>query len=116
MKNTQYKFLNLSGIVVLLSFLIIVVFSTLVLFAQSNNSKQLKEIRKDQKIESIIRKGNIDLKKIDMNKDGKVFQDQMHWNVISDKSGQCPLCKMTLKEVTLKEAKENLKKNGFKVK
>ncbi|MCX6150963.1 MAG: hypothetical protein NTX22_10590 [Ignavibacteriales bacterium] len=64
----------------------------------------------------IIHEGVIDLKVIDANKDGKVFQDQMHWNVISDKAGKCPLCKMTLKEVTLKEAKTNLKKNDFKVK
>jgi len=65
---------------------------------------------------SIIRKGIIDIKTIDKNKDGKVFQDQMDWNVISDKPGSCPLCKMTLKEVTLETAKENLKNNGFKVK
>ena len=64
----------------------------------------------------VIQEGVIDLKAIDSNKDGKVFQDQMHWNVISDKSGKCPLCKMTLQEVTLKEAKANLRENGFKVK
>jgi membrane fusion protein, copper/silver efflux system len=40
----------------------------------------------------------------------------MDWNVISDKPGKCPLCGMTLKEVTIKEAKANLKKNGFSVK
>jgi hypothetical protein len=40
----------------------------------------------------------------------------MDWNVISDKPGKCPLCKMELKEVTLQEAKENLIKNDFKVK
>jgi Cu(I)/Ag(I) efflux system membrane fusion protein/cobalt-zinc-cadmium efflux system membrane fusion protein len=68
------------------------------------------------KIENIVREGVIDLKKIDKNKDGKVFQDPMDWNVISDKAGKCPLCKMTLKEVTIKKAKENLKKHGFKVK
>ncbi|HEX2867790.1 MAG TPA: heavy metal-binding domain-containing protein [Ignavibacteriales bacterium] len=64
----------------------------------------------------IVRKGVINLKAIDKNKDGKVFQDQMDWNVISDAPGKCPLCKMTLEEVTLKQAKENLTKNGFKVK
>lgn len=77
---------------------------------QEKDSKAAKE---DQ---SIVRKGVIDLKAIDKNKDGKVFQDQMDWNVISDKPGTCPLCKMTLEEVTLKQAKENLTKNGFKVK
>lgn len=65
---------------------------------------------------TVIRKGVIDLKAIDKNKDGKVFQDQMDWNVISDKPGKCPLCNMKLKEVSLKEAKEKLVKNGFKVK
>ncbi len=65
---------------------------------------------------SAIRKGVIDLKAIDKNKDGKVFQDQMDWNVISDKPGECPLCGMKLKEVTLEKAKENLLKHNFKVK
>lgn len=65
---------------------------------------------------SVIRKGTINLKAIDLNKDGKVYQDQMHWNVISDKPGKCPLCNMTLKEVTMKEAKANLKANKYKVK
>lgn len=65
---------------------------------------------------SIIREGLIDLESIDKNKDGKVFQDQMDWNVISDKPGKCPLCKMTLIEVAVKKAKDNLIKNGYKVK
>ena len=63
----------------------------------------------------IFREGVIDLKAIDENKDGKVFQDQMDWNVISDKPGKCPICGMTLKESSLNEAKENLIKHGFKV-
>jgi hypothetical protein len=67
------------------------------------------------KVENIVREGTIDLKAIDKNKDGKVFQDQMDWNVISDKAGKCPLCNMTLKEVTTKQAQANLTKNGFKV-
>jgi len=65
---------------------------------------------------TIIRKGIIDVNDIDTNKDGKVFQDQMHWNVISDNAGACPLCGMTLKEVTLQEAIKNLKEHGFEVK
>ncbi|MFA3783407.1 heavy metal-binding domain-containing protein [Melioribacteraceae bacterium 4301-Me] len=63
-----------------------------------------------------IREGEIDLNAIDENKDGKVFQDQMDFNVISDKPGECPLCGMNLKEVTLQQAKENLLKHNFKVK
>jgi len=65
---------------------------------------------------SIVREGAIDLQAIDENGDGKVFQDMMDWNVISDESGKCPLCGMTLKEVTLEKAKVNLVKNDFKVK
>ena len=66
--------------------------------------------------ESIVRKGKIDLQAIDKNKDGKVYQDMMDWNVISDEPGKCPICEMTLKEVTINEAKYNLYKNGFEVK
>ena len=65
---------------------------------------------------SIVRKGVIDLNAIDENKDGKVFQDMMDYNVISDKPGKCPLCGMKLKEVSLKKAKDTLIKAGFKVK
>ncbi|MBK8943655.1 MAG: hypothetical protein IPM32_00150 [Ignavibacteriae bacterium] len=65
---------------------------------------------------SLIRTGIIDLQSIDANKDGMVYQDPMDWNVISDEPGKCPLCKMTLKEVTLEDAKVNLIDNGFKVK
>ena len=65
---------------------------------------------------SIIRSGVIDLKSIDKNKDGKVYQDLMDWNVISDKPGECPICGMYLKEVTLEQAKKNLIDHGFKVK
>jgi hypothetical protein len=73
-------------------------------------------IDSDKSNDSIIRIGEVDLKVIDNNKDGKVFQDQMDWNVISDEPGNCPKCNMTLKEVTLEKAKENLIKHDFKVK
>jgi Heavy metal binding domain len=64
----------------------------------------------------MVHKGEIDLQAIDKNKDGKVYQDMMDWNVISDEPGKCPLCGMTLKEVSLDKAKENLLKHDFKVK
>ncbi len=81
-----------------------------------HNMKNMKH-EKAIKIDStIVHKGEIDLKAIDNNEDGKVFQDQMDWNVISDKPGKCPLCKMTLKEVTVKQAKKNLIDHGFKTK
>jgi uncharacterized protein with PIN domain len=45
-----------------------------------------------------------------------VYQDQMCWNVISDEPGECPQCGMTLKEVSLETAKENLVENDYEVK
>lgn len=64
----------------------------------------------------LIRKGTIDLKAIDENGDGKVYQDMMDWNVISDEEGRCPVCNMILQEVTLEEAKSNLIEHGYQVK
>lgn len=81
-----------------------------------HNHGQNAEVKTIKKDESIVRKGIINVETIDSNKDGKVYQDPMDWNVISDKPGKCPLCKMNLEEVSIKQAKENLKKNGFKVK
>ncbi len=65
--------------------------------------------------ENIVRSGVIDLRTIDKNNDGKVYQDQMDWNVISDQPGKCPLCGMTLKELPVEQVKKNLEDNGFKV-
>jgi membrane fusion protein, copper/silver efflux system len=63
-----------------------------------------------------VRKGVIDLSAIDKNKDGKLYEDIMDWNVISDKPGMCPLCGMTLREFSIKEVKENLAKHGLEYK
>jgi len=65
---------------------------------------------------SMVREGIIDLMTIDKNGDKKVFQDQMDWNVISDEAGECPVCGMKLKEVSINEAKANLIKHNYKVK
>lgn len=65
---------------------------------------------------SIVRKGIIDVEGIDINGDGKVFQDPMDWNVISDEDGRCPVCGMFLKEATIDETKKNLTDNGYKFK
>jgi Cu(I)/Ag(I) efflux system membrane fusion protein len=62
---------------------------------------------------SIVREGVIDLQAIDKNSDGKVFQDVMDWNVISDEAGKCPICGMKLKEVSLEKAEKNLIENDF---
>lgn len=101
------------------SFLLIIVLSFITIGSSSAQHDEHKHQQKKELVRqdsSIVREGTIDLKKIDENKDGKVYQDQMDWNVISDKPGKCPLCKMILKEVSLKVAKDNLVKNGFTVK
>lgn len=67
-------------------------------------------------IKSIVREEPIEVESLDINKDGKIFQGQMDWNVISDEPGDCPLCGMKLKEVSIDEAKANLVKNGFAIK
>jgi hypothetical protein len=84
---------------------------------QPKHKHEMKETKLiDVADTSSIRKGVIDLKAIDKNGDGKVFQDQMDWNVISDTPGRCPICKMTLGEVSLDVAKKNLLDAGYKVK
>ncbi len=104
-------------------------------FAQQDSSNSHKDMQmKDHKMmnhsmtmdstqnkmsdkkDSIMREGIIDLDAIDKNKDGKVYQDMMDYNVISDKAGICPLCGMKLKKISLMKAKENLFKSGYKVK
>jgi len=83
-----------------------------------DNNKMIKNdskgMMKDKN--SIVREGVIDLEAIDKNGDGKVYQDIMDWNVISDEPGTCPLCEMKLEEVSLQKAKANLEENGFDVK
>lgn len=61
-------------------------------------------------------KGAIDVKSVDDNKDGKVYQCPMDFNVLADKPGIDPKCGMKLQEVTIKQAEKNLKEHGFKVK
>ena len=78
-----------------------------------------KEMGKDSTVKGdkpFLYKGVIDLKSIDLNKDGKVYQCPMDFNVLSDKPGVDPKCGMELKEVTLKQAKRNLIMAGLKVK
>ncbi|MBU0475950.1 MAG: efflux RND transporter periplasmic adaptor subunit [Bacteroidetes bacterium] len=83
------------------------------------DKKPIKDVKKEETHDnepSIVHSGIIDVESIDKNKDGKVFQDPMDWNVISDKDGKCPLCGMFLKEVSIDDAKMNLKMNGFEYK
>ncbi|HRP94092.1 MAG TPA: efflux RND transporter periplasmic adaptor subunit [Ignavibacteriaceae bacterium] len=89
----------------------------------SSEMKQEKRENKDEmKMEehdhssSIVHEGVIDVEAIDKNKDGKLFECPMDWNVISDEAGRCPLCNMKLKEYTIDEVKANLEKYGFEYK
>ena len=82
----------------------------------SSEAKEKDEEHKLDESESIVREGIIDLHTIDKNRDGKVYECPMDWNVISDKDGRCPVCNMFLKEYTIDETKNNLTENGFKVK
>ncbi len=83
---------------------------------KTDHSKIADSSKAAEEESPIVREGIIDLKAIDKNKDGYVYQDMMDYNVISDIPGTCPLCGMTLKKVSLKKAKETLLKSGFKVK
>ena len=113
--------------------LITLIITAGVSFAQEDSSKShmnhdhKMEMKKDDhknmdhdkmmdESKSIIQEGTIDLAAIDANGDGKVYQDQMCWNVISDESGECPQCGMKLKEVSIEKAKNNLEENGYEVK
>ena len=85
----------------------------------SEKSGSMKDMDKEEDSEikdPRIRKGVIDLSAIDKNKDGKLYEDIMDWNVISDKPGECPICGMTLKEFTIKEVEKNLTEHGFEYK
>jgi Cu(I)/Ag(I) efflux system membrane fusion protein/cobalt-zinc-cadmium efflux system membrane fusion protein len=87
--------------------------------AVKEDKSETKEVKQKMNVEehdhssSIIHEGTIDLKSIDTNKDGKLFECPMDWNVISDEDGRCPVCNMYLKEYTIDEVKTNLDKNGF---
>jgi len=56
----------------------------------------------------IIRDKNVKVSSLDINKDGKVFQCPMDWEVISDKPGSCPICIMDLEEFSIDNAQKNL--------
>uniref|UniRef100_A0A7V2ZL79 Efflux RND transporter periplasmic adaptor subunit n=1 Tax=Ignavibacterium album TaxID=591197 RepID=A0A7V2ZL79_9BACT len=87
-----------------------------------NEKTEMKNDMKEMNMEnhdhssSIVHKGVIDVQSIDKNKDGKLWECPMDWNVISDESGRCPLCNMKLKEYTTDQVKSNLEKHGFEYK
>jgi len=65
--------------------------------------------------EAWIREEPVDVKALDTDQDGFVYQDQMCWNVIADEEGKCPKCGMILKKVSVEEATRNLADKGFEV-
>lgn len=67
-------------------------------------------------LEEWIRSEPVDVKAVDVNRDGFVYQDPMDWNVIADEEGKCPKCGMLLEKVSVEEAVKNLKDNGYTVK
>ncbi|MBN2614287.1 MAG: efflux RND transporter periplasmic adaptor subunit [Bacteroidales bacterium] len=81
-----------------------------------SNMKMDKKPEKKVKESKLVRKGVIDVEAIDKNHDGKLYEDVMDWNVISDKPGTCPLCGMKLREMTIQQVKDNLKAHGYKFK
>ena len=85
------------------------------LLGQHDHAAHKKSDQK-QELNPMIHTGEIDVKKLDENKDGKVFECPMDWNIISDKEGRCPVCEMKLKEYTVKDTEKNLIKFGHKVK
>ena len=84
--------------------------------SKMDSKKEMKKEDNSEVKDPRIRKGVIDLSVIDKNKDGKLYEDIMDWNVISDEPGECPICGMTLREYTIKEVKKNLTEHGFKYK
>lgn len=70
---------------------------------------------KDHASHSEMKVTAIDLKAVDENNDGKVYQCTMCVGQLSDSEGKCEMCKMNLKELSLADAKVNLEKKGMKV-
>jgi hypothetical protein len=82
-------------------------------FAGCGRSEENKDAAVSQrKIDSTnIHPANIDVASLDKNKDGKVFQCPMDWQVISDSAGTCSICLMDLESYSVAEAQKNLTEN-----
>jgi len=83
---------------------------------ETKNDKPEMKMEEHDHSASIVHEGVIDVEAIDKNKDSKLWECPMDWNVISDEAGSCPLCNMKLKEYSIDEVKANLTKNGFEYK
>jgi len=85
----------------------------------NNETQDKKPATKDEKHEhssSLVQEVIIDVESIDVNKDGKLFECPMDWNVLTDEEGRCQNCNMYLKEFTIDEVKVNLDKHGYEYK
>lgn len=84
------------------------------------------EVKADKKISEhsigeaptsdLVRLGIIDVESLDGNKDGKIYECPMDWNVLNDAHGDCPVCGMDMKEYSLADIKSNLDKYGYEYK
>jgi Cu(I)/Ag(I) efflux system membrane fusion protein/cobalt-zinc-cadmium efflux system membrane fusion protein len=94
--------------------------------ASDNNSKKENQLTNNHSMQStdsmdqtmhnnMIHEGKIDVQSIDVNKDDRLFECPMDWNVISDSPGRCPVCEMNLKEFSISEVKNNLVKHGHEI-
>ena len=84
--------------------------------SEMKNEKQVMPETKHDHSTSIVHEGVFDVSAIDKNKDGKLWECPMDWNVIADESGRCPECNMKLKEYSIVDVKTNLDKNGYEYK
>jgi hypothetical protein len=93
-------------------FFLVIFFAALLIIVGCGKSAEQEEKKQTEKTESsIVRDYNVNVASLDENKDGKVFQCPMDWEVISDEVGKCPLCNMNLKEFLVEDAQKNLEEN-----
>ena len=106
---------------------IIVIFASFLIFACSNNHEEMShdnehqghehEMKAAETVDSeLVREGVIDVESIDENSDGNLYECPMDWNILSDNSGECPVCGMDLKEFSINDVKNNLDKYGYEYK
>jgi hypothetical protein len=107
------KEVNMKRFITLLPLFVMLVF----LSACGSEDKPAQEVQKKDlpSEDGWVREGPIDVKAIDVDGDGYVYQDHMDWNVIADEEGKCPECGMSLKRLSVGEAEKNLRDNGFEV-
>ena len=78
--------------------------------------KQMSEHSIGEATSELVREGVIDVESLDVNKDGKIYECPMDWNVLADEYHDCPVCGMKMKEYSLEDIKTNLDKYGYEYK